>query len=263
MMVVVGLISLMATLALPSIVALYNSGADAQAYNLIAAQLTAARAKAIVSSTYAGIHVQMADLRYEDVYGTTRPEEPLFRPELKEVSYSCLIVYDDPNKSFVRMPNAKPERVPGTIGVGYASEAVTPPENAVISGTLDATISTDPDKPFGTGAVNVEKFTTFSIIFNPLGAVTRFADGEPIHLDPNSPLFLPQADDKVNHQTTRLWRLKEVDYVQDRYGATAITIFDMAQYQAKETADKKLDFLNENARILPLNVHTGLLYERK
>ena len=61
MMVVIGLVSMMVAMSLPSVVALFDAGADAQAYNLITAQLTAARAQAVVGNTYSGIHIQLAD----------------------------------------------------------------------------------------------------------------------------------------------------------------------------------------------------------
>jgi type II secretory pathway pseudopilin PulG len=253
MMVVIGLVALMASMALPSIIALFNSGADAQAYNLISAQITAARAKAVLSSTYAGVHVQMADALND-------AEDGLLRPELKEMCFSGLIVYDSEKKYFDLIPGMAPQRIPGNIAFGYASEAVTPP-SAGAAGTLEATIGNSASSLFeGAAAENMTKFTTFSVIFNPLGAVTRFVNGNPIKFNDQSPIFNDVATtDVARFGSKRLWRLVNIDYVQDRYGTTAITMFDVAEYSS---ASNKVAYLNENAQLLPLNVHTGQLYKR-
>ena len=115
----------------------------------------------------------------------------------------------------------------------------------------------------------VTKFTTFSVIFNPMGEVTRFANGEPIHFNPQAMIFADSFD--AYGQTRRLWRMTQSgdvnNYVQDRYGVTALTMFDLSEYEMAGTAGaqygSKAEYLNDNARLIPLNVHTGLLYERK
>ena len=261
MMVVVGLVALMASMALPSIIALFDSGADAQAYNIISAQLTAARAKAVVSSTFDGIHVQFADAL--DASGG------LLRPELSGVSFSGLIAYDSQNKWFDLM--TAPQRIPGKNVFGYASQEVTGTNKAGIACRLDATIGNDESAPFVGGgnqsgvADKVEKFTTFSVIFNPIGAVTRFVNGDPIHFNEQSQIFSDTSADVAIYGSKRLWRMTTANdaannYVQDRYGATAITMFDITEYAS---ASSKQDYLKDNAQLLPLNVHTGQLYPRK
>jgi prepilin-type N-terminal cleavage/methylation domain-containing protein len=267
MMVVIGLVALMASMALPSIVALFNSGADAQAYNLISAQFTAARAKAVLSSTYAGVHGQMADALNETADPLRQPDAPL-RPELANVCFSGLISYYPANyfapstpACFDLIPGMSPQRIPGNVAFGYASEMVTAPAGVLRPGTLDATIGDSASSLFeGAAAGNITKFTTFSVIFNPLGAVTRFINGDPIHFNDQSPAFVDADPTYVaRFGSKRLWRLANTDYVQDRYGATAITMFDVSEYMA---ASSKVAYLNENAQLLPLNVHTGQLYRR-
>jgi prepilin-type N-terminal cleavage/methylation domain-containing protein len=264
MMVVIGLVALMASMALPSVIALFNSGADAQAYNLISAQFTAARARAVVSNTYAGVHVQMADALNEA--GT------LLRPELDGVSFSGLIVYDSEQKWFDLTPGMVPQRIPGNVSFGYASEVVLRPTGA-LTGTLEATIGTSAGSPFTGMAGTITKFTTFSVIFNSLGAVTRFANGDPIHFIDQSPdttkgqseIFTDAATtDVVRFGSKRLWRLAP-DYVQDRYGVTAVTMFDMSDCTTVPPTPNQLNIakLNENAQLLPLNIHTGQLFGRR
>lgn len=265
MMVVIALVALMASMALPSVIALFNSGADAQAYNLISAQFTAARARAVVSNTYAGVHMQMADA----LNGTSDPlrsPDDLLRPELDGVCFSGLIVYDSERRWFDLMPGMAPQRIPGNVSFGYASEAISGKDNIC---RLDATIGDNESSPFTGVSDNVRKLTTFSVIFNPLGAVTRFANGDPIHFNDQSPdtsrgqseIFTDAATtDVVRFGSKRLWRLANTDYVQDRYGTTAITMFDIADYLS---ASNKVGFLAENAQLLPMNVHTGQLYGRR
>lgn len=256
MMVVVGLIAILAVMALPAVISMYNSGAEAQAYNLISAQIAASRARAITSSTYAGIHVQMAD--------------PTRDPQLRGVSYSGLIVYDAKEKYFDLVQGSTPSRVPGTMAVGYASLAVPPLAQAspgVSAGSLDATLtsgsSSEPftggsqGPPGGAKEVSLEKFTTFSVIFNPTGAVTRYAGNRPIHFNPSSSAFTRGMGTFVS---TRLWKDLDTNVSQDRFGVTALVMFDLVEYEA---ASNRAQYLNENARILPLNIHTGQLYGRE
>jgi len=60
LLVVLAVIALLAGAVLPSMAGLFTAGADSQAYNLIAAQLAAARALAIQEGRLAGVHVQPA-----------------------------------------------------------------------------------------------------------------------------------------------------------------------------------------------------------
>jgi prepilin-type N-terminal cleavage/methylation domain-containing protein len=273
MMVVIGLVALMASMALPSVIALFNSGADAQAYNLISAQLTAARAKAVLSNTYAGVHFQLADALNGTADPLRSPAE-LLRPELAGVCFTGLIIYDSGKRCFDIMPGSAPQRIPGNIAFGYASQVVTGTNRQGQACYLDATIGDNASSPFEGMAGNVTKFTTFSVIFNPLGAVTRFANGDPIHFNDQVPdttagqseVFVDAATtDVVRYGSKRLWNMTAAtdvanNYVQDRYGATAITMFDIVDYTA---ASDKMNFLKDNAQLLPLNVYTGQLYQRK
>ncbi len=275
MMVVIGLVALLASMALPSVIALFNAGADAQAYNLVSAQFTAARARAVVSSTYAGVHVQLADA-LNDTADPLRPPDALLRPELTGVCFSGLIVYDSEKRWFDLIPGMTPVRIPGSFAFGYASKEVTGTNRSGAQCRLDATISKDDASSLFVGdtmgvADNIPKFTTFSVVFNSLGAVTRFVNGDPIHFndqipDPDktkgqSEIFTDaSATDVARYGSRRLWRLANTDYVQDRYGATAITMFDIAEYAS---ASSRVTYLNENAQLLPLNIYTGQLYERK
>ena len=62
MLVVLAIIALIMGASLPSIRVLFTSGADAQAYNLLSAQLRAARGLAVQQQTHAAVHIR----RYDD-----------------------------------------------------------------------------------------------------------------------------------------------------------------------------------------------------
>ncbi len=256
MMVVIGLVSLMVSMSLPSVIALFNAGADAQAYNLVSAQLTAARARAVVGNTYAGLHFQLADAPRNESDATEFPE--LLRPKLVGVCYTGILEYDPDDRTFDLV--SAPTRIPGTVVFGYASQAITGAPGT--TGGLEATLGSNSTSPFEDVAGTLSKLTTFSVIFSPVGAVTRFVNGEAIKFKENSKVFSDGgAVDMFGSQ--RMWRMTTADnssnYVQNRYGVTAITMFNVIEYEA---AEDKLDYLNENAQVLPMNVHTGQLYER-
>lgn len=262
MMVVIGLVSLMVSMSLPSVMALFNAGADAQAYNLITAQLTAARARAVVNGTYSGIHVQLADAPLVETDGSEFPT--LLRPELQGVCFSGMLEYDPNTRSFDLL--TAPTRIPGSIAFGYASKGIT---GSNANSGLDATLGENDQNPFTNAAGTLSKFTTFSVIFNPVGAVTRFVDGEAIRLNPQSKTFSDYGVSLIDRElygSQRIWRMTTAgsafNYVQDRYGVTALTLFNFTEYEAAGNNSKRVSYLNENAQILPLNVHTGQLFKR-
>jgi len=239
MMVVIGLIALMATMALPSIIAMFNSGADAQAYNLISAQLTAARALAIEKSSYAGVHVQIAD---PDI-------DPDYRPGLKtEVCYSALVLYHPTDRKF--RVHSEPRRTPGAMAYGK----VTDGDGASV-GTGAGGFTGD--------AKDVEKFTCFTVVFSPSGAAVRRVEGQNIIFHPDDPIFKVQTVVATDIAGSRqLWDRALTGGNSGQQAVTALCLFDLAQYVPRSVGDRTT-YLDENARYLPLNVHTGQLFPRE
>jgi hypothetical protein len=245
MMVVIGLVALMAAMALPSIVSLMNAGADAQAYNLIAAQLTFARSLAIERVNYAGVHCQVADAK--DSTG-------LLRPKQQDVCYSGIVFVDDsngftsPTKLFTGY-NA-PKQVPGGIGFGKVCTAM--------SGD-GATVGTDEKAPYTSDAGTQEKFTTFTVLFTSTGTAVKSVDGQTVRFWTKDPLFLdnPKAADIAGSR--KLWELTNAD---DHFAVTAMCLFEMRRYAPVSPADR-ISYLNDNAQFLPLNNQTGQLYIRE
>jgi prepilin-type N-terminal cleavage/methylation domain-containing protein len=243
MMVVIGLVALLASMALPSIVTLMNAGADAQAYNLIAAQLTFARALAIERVSFAGVHCQIADARVGG--GTTGP---LLRPKQEDVCYSGIVTLDDVTKQFKGYDSPKP--VPGGIGLGQVVSAM--------SGDT-ATVGASATDPYTGDAGKKEYFTTFTVVFTASGTVVRSVDGGKVVYWADDPLFKADTSTTDIAGTRQLWHL---GYANNHYGTTALTLFEMRRYAPLLPAER-LTYLNQSAQLLPLNAYTGQLYVRE
>ncbi len=145
LIVTISIIALLAATALPTISGLFNAGADKQAYNIIAAQITAARALAIVEGTYAGVHVQIAD-----------------RDELENICYAAVVIYDDSTSvnAFVLADGFTPQRMPGNIAFGELRSPF---------------VDVDAYQNLNDG--DLADFTTFTIVFSPAGQVVKNVNG--------------------------------------------------------------------------------------
>lgn len=233
MMIVIGLVGLVAALALPSIVALFNAGADAQAYNLMASQLAAARALAIEKGTYAGVHVQLADALLGSEF---------LRPKLDNVCFTALVLYNRQAERF--RVYTTPVRVPGSIAFGKISEE-----------TVSDSSYTDTVRPSTT---KHNGFTTFTVIFSPTGSAIRLVDGQMIQFDTQDPAFRLEDDPQAALDiagSSRLWQQPKVEP-----GVTAMTLFDVTEYVG---AEDPVAYVNENGQFLPVNFHTGQLFPRE
>lgn len=162
-LVVVSIVVLMMAVAIPSINQLFTSGADAQAYNVIAAQLAAARALAIQKQTYAGVHVQLA------------------APTLTKLSRACFsaVVWDNPapatppDPNFTLAPGFFPKRLPGGMVMGQISNTYYDTANNTYL-----------------PAVSSEGFCNFTIVFAPTG---QLAKNYNVTFDSNNPIFDPNS----------------------------------------------------------------------
>ena len=165
MLVVVSIIVLILAVAIPSIAGLFTAGADAQAYNIIAAQLSSARALAIQRQTYAGVHVQFA------------------APSLTKLTNACFtaVVWDDPATTVVDFrpaPGFFPKRMTGGMTLGQISNNFYDNINNVYR--LDV-------------ATNTYGFCSFTVVFTPTGqlAVDGLVYGGNVQFLAADPLFTP------------------------------------------------------------------------
>ncbi|MFP4139807.1 MAG: Tfp pilus assembly protein FimT/FimU [Phycisphaerae bacterium] len=230
MMVVLGVIVLAAGIALPSISALLSAGADKQSYNLISAQIRAARSLAMRNGTYAGVHIQMADADRN--------------PDLEGVCFTSLVMLESMDTSqanFDIAPESKPERVPGNLAFGDLSN-----EKSQIFAGGDGEFDYKSPK----------SFTTMTIVFSPNGRLVRSVQGREIRLSPGSDLVTSSG------ARTRLWTTNrtspDAGGTQDaEYGTAAICMFNYKQF---DSANDKGNYINRNAILLPINIHTGQLF---
>ncbi len=248
MMVVIGLVALLATMTLPSVIALYNSGADSQAYNLIAAQLTAARALAIEKGTFAGVHCQAADATNSG-QPSTDPDK-LLRPDLQHVCFTALVLYDPDKRHFRLHEGSRPQRVPGSIAYGK-----------VCSETVEDSGS------YKGQAADIDKFTTFTVVFTPSGSATATVNGQKVKFREKEAVFDHPTSGGRNVDSRNiagkqlLWNFTTAN---DQYPVTAITLFDLGDYYDPKTRKLQGDRLRDKPpQILPLNSHTGQLFPRE
>ncbi len=230
MTVVLGVIILAAGIALPSINALLSAGADKQSYNLISAQIRAARTLAMRNGTYAAVHIQMAD-------GSRNPE-------LEGVCFTALVELDSLESShanFDLVAGKSPQRVPGDVAFGD----LTNEKDQIFSGGSGEFSYSSP-----------KSFTTMTIVFSPNGRLVRSVQGREIRLLPTSALVTSSGD------RTRLWTTNRTSPgaagTQDsEHGTAAICLFN---YKEFDSSNNKSTYINRNAILLPINIHTGQLF---
>ena len=229
------IILMIVTMVIPTLSKMLSSRAQMEAFNLVAAQLTAARSEAITGNTYAGIHVQLGA-----------------QTDMERTTYSMLIgippgEIEKDNLVFTRLGTFMPQELPGGTTMGQlTAEFVkdrTPNPNDP-NDTDDAgeyqNISTDSQ---------LRKFCAFSVIFSPDGsAATKVKDTN----------IMFASNDKMFNGDTKLW-----DYAlaNDKPGITVFTMFNYQKVFKLDPADRKT-YLKENGQFLPVNMNTGQLFDR-
>ena len=223
LLVVIAIIVLVAAVALPTVIGLFSAGADAQAHNVIAAQLAYARALAIQNNTYAGVHVQMAD-----------------NLDFEETCYAAVVIYNQSAGTFSLATGCKPQRIPGSIAFGQLRGTGSP---TFVSGASYVNLTDG----------NLPDFTAFTVVFSPSGQVVTSVAGSNVSFT-NDSLF---AAVKPDSGDTQLWINPGGEPA-----ATAITMFDYRELNLRSAAER-ITYLNESGQFLPINVYTGQLFPRE
>lgn len=256
LMVVIALILLISGATLPSIITIFNAGAEAQAYNLLTAQLTAARALAIQEATYTAVHVQRVAAGDADA---------TYLSHMTDTFYSAVMIYADPDETdnnhdryFQLADGFTPRKLPGAAAFGEI-DAAAPGYKSLAQADL-------------------EDFTTLSIVFSPNGSVVRnVAGGDIVFRTPSEMATLPGSIDAdpifenvAADDETKLWNPDVANRDTDggtpsldgEPGTTAVVVFDFPALRAIPAAGTRDDYLDQNARLVPVNIHTGQLFER-
>jgi prepilin-type N-terminal cleavage/methylation domain-containing protein len=265
LMVVIAIIAMLALVAMPSVVAIYNSGSDAQAYNMAAALLTAARSEAIQQGKFTIVHFQLGvvqTIRGRDYLGHSggawywRDSDGNVNRSKDGLMCAAIFVYDQPSAPGTWSPavGRTVYRFPGSMAFGQVDEKF------VAGGSINGTAA-------DTGAINsaasgFDDFTTFNVIFSPTGAVVKQFNGKNVDLRNLSGIFAPDLGaSSTDVSPTVLWALGPITMAgQPEPGVSALTMFDYNQF---DKAANKATWLNGNGQLIAINVYTGQLFPRR
>jgi len=252
--VTISVIVLVASMALPTITHMMTAGADAQAHNILAAQLVSARAAAITKNNYFGVHAQMGADNIAERMSFNRGKCFVSVVELGKgiVGYTGPSAYDpkfvtyDKNQ-FGLADGYRPRRLPGNMAAGEIS-------NDFMTGGDYQNLSNS----------SLADFTCFTIIFSPDGAICRSVNGMPVRFG----LYERTIGAGINifkrqhaYDMGYLWDYQALDNGIESPVA-AFTLFDYSEVLLR-SASERVTYLNEYGLLMAINVHTGQLLERK
>ncbi|MCJ7543472.1 MAG: prepilin-type N-terminal cleavage/methylation domain-containing protein [Phycisphaerae bacterium] len=240
MLVVLVVIGILSAIVLPSMVGLFTAGSDAQAYNVLAGQLVAARGLAIQHRTHAGVHAQLAD---PTGAFTGRIPTACFTAIVWEV----LKDPTDPNQGthFVLAEGFSPQKLPGQMAFGR----VEPP-------FYDPSVeSYEPNQLTGDARW---RFTSLTFVFASNG---QLVDGKTVVFpndDPNHPAF-----DASQKDTSRayLWdpNVANDDDPCCNTSVNAAVMFDWGKFISFTSEDDRKLYLEKYGQIIAVNRYTGTL----
>jgi len=199
LLIVIGIIVMIAGMAMPSILSLLTSGSDAQAYNAFSGQLTVARALAVENQTYVAIHCQLAQENAK--VGTDEISDDAIYVAITRLRVGST------DAEFELMPGFVPTRVPGSIGFGEVSRRS-------INTASKFALQDD-----------VEGFMSFSVIFSPQGEVVKMVNGKTIWFSTS-----------LAGGSTTLWDSK---YANGEEGISAIAMFDYGELMAMPESEQE------------------------
>ncbi len=236
LLVVFAIMAILAAIAIPSISVLMRSGSDAQAYNLISAQLAMARSLAVTEGVPAGVHTQIA---------ATHNNVPSSK---HGYCFASIVISngDATNPLFDIAEGFAPRQMPGAMALG---ELTTYFDATAATGGTYGTYSNVTD-------ANIPVFCTLTAAFTPTGEPTTDA----IPFNPNSPTDTPTAGSGTfdsGNTDAYLWNHGLAT------GKNAVTMFTLFDLNELKTTGDRADYLNEYGQVLPLNLHTGLLCGRE
>ena len=222
LLIVIGIIIMVAGLALPTMISMLSAGSDAQAYNMLSGQLMVARALAIQHDTYVGVHVQHG----QD--SATKTDE-----ELSRASFSA-IVWIPPGSTdttFELVEGYTARRIPGTVAFGEVTGDFT-------SGSSFINL---------TNAQAMADFTAFTVVFSPQGEFVKKPKDVAVQLATNLA------------GTDQLWDAAQAN---GEEAVRVITIFDHGEVAALLNQTAQQTYLKEHAQFLYVNTYTGRLSSR-
>ena len=117
--------------------------------------------------------------------------------------------------------------------------------------TADFVTADDPGKYYNLASDGqIEAFCAFSVIFSPAGTVAKHVKGGNIKFAASDPMF--------TGANTKLW---DFNLANNKPGVTAFTMFDYLEILKREPAER-ITYLDQHGQFLPVNMHTGQLFDR-
>ncbi len=253
LLVVITIIVVLAGVALPNIVAMFSAGAQSAAYNMLAAQITAARACAIQNGTFAALHIQMSITN---------------DPKINPGCYVAVMLYDRTNGNFGLAEGYTPRRMPGTMAIGEIR--VDPNTAGGTPGYFVIPGSTMPAAYQNLTNVDLDDFREMTIVFSPTGSIVNSIGSSGIVFKPytagdkSTYMFEDPADATANK--VGLWDDPSDPTVgwnstSPESGVSAVVLFDNTVLKNTPEADRPA-LLEKIGRIAPINVYTGQLFDR-
>jgi prepilin-type N-terminal cleavage/methylation domain-containing protein len=261
LLAVICLIGVLSSLALPSVIAMFNSGADSQAYNLLASQLMAARSLAIRSGQYTCVHVQKADPNAQHGVLANKFLMAILRydPRMRITLSNNTYAYG----AFVTAEGYAPVNIPGNCAFGRLDSCIDNNGN-YISSALS----------------NDDNFTCFTIVFSPSGTVVTTLPSGDILFATGGNDWAPAGAELLTGSNTnslfdnsgahpidsdfskRVWDPALLYQSNNKeIGVSAVTLFDFSKFRPMDNG-ARADFLNKNGQFLTINVYTGQLFPR-
>jgi prepilin-type N-terminal cleavage/methylation domain-containing protein len=298
LLVVISIISLLTLTILPGTLALFKSGADSQAYNVMAAMMSSARAAAIQRSTYVALHGQLA-VEQRRTYSSIdnkwlwrwrqddKAANPLYRPD-SSFFRLAILVYDHNTGRWFLPADYAPQSLPGTMVMGQVSDGAIVPPAVVPPGLQFVDPLTDHFQNIADTKDHFADFTSFTILFSPLGTVSIQFNGTDIDLNANGGAYFESDTAKTkrvfissaetiapttSQSTNFFWALDDLITAgavpHTEPGVRAVTLFDYMKVESflpgfpAVNPTKVTDYLDENGQLIPINVYTGQLFPRK
>jgi prepilin-type N-terminal cleavage/methylation domain-containing protein len=239
LLVVIGIIVLLASLTIPSLVGLLSAGNYGQSFNMISAHLTAARAVAVRNNTFAGVHFQHA--------GSGNDPGEYY---MMIVEGEMKVVDDKPVWTFTPAEGYLPRRLPGSMACGQISG-----DYVSDGGNYKESKLTNDEMPY---------FTSFTIMFSPAGQAVTSVNGQKVKFDASHAVFTGSDTAIWDADVANNASYSDTDSAGE-YPVTALVIFDYVPVYGSDQTDEadRAKYLNVNGQFLPVNVYTGQLFPRE
>lgn len=231
LIVTICIIGMLMTIAMPGLIQLFRSGSDAQAYNIASTELANARNNALQKGVFSGVHFQERDFA-----GSTS-------------TFYCGVVDKAVGAtSFGLADMFTLQELPNSMAVGMISSDYTD-SNGNYTGDFSDT--------------NMPNFTTLTVMFAPQGNLVQTV-ADPVTGAPKPVLFDTAAD---LFTANPYWSVTRANSdgkggTVGKNGAMALTVFAYKTLMNWPVANRAA-YLSQYAQVMPVNLYTGQIYDRK